>query len=240
MLDRTKTFSWSYSKLKNYETCPRRYQAVDVDKSVPQERSEALDRGDELHEAMRRRVEGGEPLPAHLVYMKHWAEKLTKLLHPYQIIQTELKLSTDRMGVPTAYFDKSTWVRTKIDYLRVLPNEDTGRDFGHIVDYKTGKMPSSPKGWDGTQLTINAFMVFQNYQTIDKLRVDYLWTEYNDTTHEIFTRAETPAAYSALLPRVSLLENAHVTGQFPPKPGGLCENYCPVSSCEHHGKRMGR
>ena len=238
MLDmKPKSFAWSYSKLKNFETCPRRYQAVDVDKSVPQDRSEALDRGDELHEAMMKRVQGTTPLPPHLIYMERWAEKLTRVLNPYQIIQCELKLACDRQGRPTGYFDKTTWLRTKIDYLRFVPTDVKGQDFGHVVDYKTGR---PPKVWDGTQLLINAYLIFGSYKSIAKLRVDYLWTEYNDTTHENFDRAETPTAFDTLLPRVSALETAHLDVNFPPKPCGLCEDYCPVASCEHHGKRMGR
>ena len=66
--------------------------------------SEALDRGDELHEAMRNRVQGSTPLPPHLIYMEPWAEKLTRVLHPFQIIQCELKMSNDREGNPTGLF----------------------------------------------------------------------------------------------------------------------------------------
>jgi PD-(D/E)XK nuclease superfamily len=237
MTTKVKSFSWSYSKLKNFETCPLRYKAVDVDRSVEQTRSEALDDGDELHEAMKSRVVGSTPLPPHLIYMERWAEKLTRMLHPLQIIQCELKLSTDRQGKPTGYFDRTTWLRTKIDYLRFLPTEEKNQDFAHVVDYKTGR---PPKVWDGTQLLINAYLIFQHYQSIAKMRVDYLWTKYNDTTHEMFARADTPKAFDALLPRVNALEEAHVTGNFPPKPCGLCEDYCPVATCQHHGKRMGR
>ena len=236
MLDtKTKSFAWSYSKLKNYETCPLRYKAVDVDKSVDQGRSEALDRGDEMHEAMRQRVTGSTPLPPHFMYMERWAEKLTRELSPYQIIQCELKLSADREGNPTGYFDKTTWLRTKIDYLRTMPS-DKG-DVGHVVDYKTGK---PPKYWDNTQLLINAHLVFGHYRKLNTLRVDYLWTEYNDTNHETFKREDTPALFDALLPRVGALETAHATNTFEPKPCGLCENYCPVTTCDHNGKRMGR
>jgi hypothetical protein len=242
MTTKVRSFSWSYSKLKNFETCPRRYKAVDVDKTAEQGRSEALDRGDELHEAMKNRVAGSTPLPAHFVYMERWAEKLTRVLHPFQIIQCELKLSCDRQGNPTGYFDKTTWLRTKIDYLRFMPVEGDGKpgenqDFAHVVDYKTGR---PPKYWDGTQLLINAHLIFGHYKSIAKMRVDYLWTEYNDTNHETFSRDDTPKMFDALLPRVSALEEAHATGNFPPKPCGLCEEYCPVTTCEHYGKRMGR
>jgi hypothetical protein len=233
----TKPFTWSYSKLKNYETCPRRYKAIDVDKSVEQPRSEALDRGDELHEAMKNRVQGTTPLPPHLIYMEHWAEKLTRVLHPFQIIQCELKMSNDREGNPTGYFDKRTWFRSKIDYFRLMPTGKENQDFGHVVDYKTGK---PPRVWDGTQLMLNAWQIFQSYKSVASLRVDYLWTEYNDTSHETYTREEIPHLMAEVTPRVSAMEEAHKTDNFPPKPGGLCMEYCDVTSCEHWGKRPRR
>jgi hypothetical protein len=232
-----KAFTWSYSKLKNYETCPRRYKAIDVDKSIEQPRSEALERGEELHEAMRNRVQGTTPLPPHLIYMEPWAEKLTRVLHPFQIIQCELKLSNDREGKPTGYYDKRTWFRSKIDYLRIVPSPVPTEDFAHVVDYKTGK---PPKVWDGTQLMLNAWQIFQSYKSVQKIRVDYLWTEYNDTTHETYAREAIPGHMINLLPRVMEMEAAHKTDTFPPKPGGLCFEYCDVITCEYHGKRPKR
>lgn len=233
----TKPFTWSYSKLKNYETCPRRYKAIDVDKSIEQPRSDALERGDDLHAAMQKRVQGTTPLPPHLIYMEPWAEKLTRILHPFQIIQCELKLANDREGQPTGYFDKRTWFRSKIDYLRILPNGGDNNDFGHVVDYKTGR---PPKIWDGTQLMLNAWQLFMHYKSVAKLRVDYLWTEYNDTTHEIYTREQIPGEMVNVTPRVIAMETAHKTDNFPPKPGGLCFEYCDVYTCEFHGKRPKR
>lgn len=222
--------------MKNYETCPRRYKAIDIDKSIEQPRSEALERGDELHNAMRNRVQGSTPLPPHLIYMEPWAEKLTRVLHPFQIIQCELKMSNDRYGNPTGYFDKRTWFRSKIDYFRLVPNE-TNDDYGHVVDYKTGR---PPKIWDGTQLMLNAWQIFQSYKTVSKVRVDYLWTEYNDTSHEVYERADIADHMTELLPRVAAMETAHNTDNFPPKPGGLCFEYCDVMTCEFHGKRPKR
>ena len=232
-----KMFSWSFSKLKNYETCPRRYYEIDVAKNIEQPRSDALERGDELHEAMKNRVQGTTPLPPHLIYMEQWAEKLTRVLHPFQIIQCELKLSTNRDGKPTGYFDKTTWFRTKIDYFRLMPTPVQGDDYGHVVDYKTGR---PPKHADNTQLMLNAWTIFHHYKTVQECRVDYLWTEYSDTSHEVYRRDEIPGHMINLLPRVMEMEKAHKAGDFPPKPGGLCYEYCDVYTCEHHGKRPKR
>lgn len=232
-----KSFSWSYSKLKNYETCPRRYYEIDVKHSVEQPRSQELQRGDELHEAMRLRVQGTSRLPPQFIYMEKWAEKLTRDLHPYQIIQCELKLSIDRVGRPTGYMHPTTWLRGKIDYFRLMPSSVEGVDFGHVVDYKTGK---PPRVWDDTQLMLNAHMIFSHYATCQKVRVDYLWTEYDDTTHDMFTREQIPERMEQLLPRVNALEEAHKTDNFPPTPNNFCFEYCQVTTCEFHGKRLKR
>lgn len=168
--------------------------------------------------------------------MEPWAEKLTRVLHPSQIIQGELKLSTDINGKPTGYMHPTTWVRTKIDYLRQMPTQlGEGKDVGHIVDYKTGK---PPKVWDGTQLALNAWIVFKHYKNIAVLRVDYLWTEYDDTTHADFTREDIAQEMAFINIRVIKMQDAQMNNQYPPKPGGLCAEYCPVSSCEFWGKRQ--
>lgn len=233
-----KNFTWSYSKLKNFETCARRYKAIDVDKEYVQGKTPELERGDNLHEAMRAAVSSGKKLPPEFIYMERWVEKLTRVLHPLQIIQCELKLSTDRNGTPTGYFDKRTWYRGKIDYFRLMPTPTQDVDFGHVVDYKTGQPPRY--GADNTQLMLNAWTIFRHYKTVQKCRVDYLWTEYNDTSHEIYHRSEINQHMAELLPRVIKMQDAHTNNDFPPKPCGLCFEYCDVSSCEFWGKRPKR
>jgi RecB family exonuclease len=240
MLDaaaKIKNFTWSFSKLKNYETCARRYKAIDVDKEFVQGKTPELERGDKLHEAMHFRVLGTSKLPPEFIYMEPWAEKLTRVVHPSQTIQCELKLANAKDGRPTGYFDRNTWYRGKIDYFRLVPGK-SDHDYGHIVDYKTGAPPKFAA--DNTQLMLNAWTIFHHYKTVVRCRVDYLWTEYNDTSHEIFTREEMPQHMAELLPRVAAMEESHRTNNFPPKPCGLCKDYCDVTSCEHWGKRPKR
>ena len=120
-----------------------------------------------------------------------------------------------------------------MDYIRLVPSLKQPEFYiGHIVDYKTGKQKD-----DDTQLALMAFLAFCWYRTLAKVRCDFLWTEYNDTTHLTFNRADTPRIISEILPRVSKMQDAHACGEFVPKPCGLCKDYCPVTSCEHWGKR---
>lgn len=229
IVDKPKRFTWSYSKLKNYETCPRRHFEVDLLKSYPDETTPELDRGDRLHKAMHDRVTKKTPLPIEFMYMEKWAEKLTTVMHPDQTIQCELKLAITNYKKPCAFFDKWVWLRSAIDYLIMVPDKDGF--YVSIVDYKTGK----PKD-DDTQLIVNALVVFANYPEVQTVRSSFLWTEYSDTRYFLMYRRDIPSSWRAIEPRVSKYEAACIAQQFPPNKCGLCRSYCPVVTCEHNGK----
>jgi uncharacterized protein Usg len=222
------TFSWSYSRLKNFESCPLKYKTVDIDK-LHVEKSQELDRGGQLHEAMYQRVANGTKLPVPYSYMERWAKRLTMDLHPMQETYCELKLALNDDYQPTAFMGHDVWCRARIDYLKIIPRQ------AHVVDYKTGK----PR-LDDTQLALSAAMVMCHYPEVDQVRTEYLWTEYGDTSHKIYQRNELSQIWDELLPRVFQLEEAHKHDQFPAVPNGLCAKYCPVNTCPHWGKSFRR
>lgn len=225
-----KEFATSYSKIKNFETCPRRYYTIDIMKQYV-EKSAQLDRGNRLHEAMKQRVQSEIPLPREFSYMEKWAEKLTKEIHPLQIIQCELQLACTRDMKPVGYWERSVFMRTKIDYLQLVPSSKPGAFLCQIVDYKTG----APKD-DDLQLAINAAVVLANYQDVIGIKSGFLYTEHGDTREFTYTRPSLGGIWREVLRRVGAQEQAHIEDNFPPKPCGLCREYCPVLSCEFHGK----
>ncbi len=224
-------FAWSYSKLKNYETCPLRYSETDLKKSTNEPKSQELDRGEQLHEAMRKRINSDTPLPPNFIYMEPWAVKLAKVIHPFQIVLTELKLAVNAEGKPVGFFDKKVWLRGVVDYLRIVPTTTPGRDIGQIVDYKTGR----PKD-DWTQLMLSAYLVFCHYSSLQEVRTQFLWTEYNDTSHEDFKRSDMAQAIAGIIPRIKKMEFSVSSGEYEPTPNGLCKEYCGVTQCQFHGK----
>src|SRR5215469_10289244 len=90
-----KEFATSYSKIRDFETCPRRYYTVAVMKQYKEQTTE-LDRGNRLHDAMKKAVQGGAPLPREFSYMDKWVPALIEETHPLQIIQCELQLACTR------------------------------------------------------------------------------------------------------------------------------------------------
>ena len=58
-LQTCKPFSWSWSKLKNFRTCPKRHYHVDIAKDFKEDDSEDLLWGNEVHEALAKRIGKG-------------------------------------------------------------------------------------------------------------------------------------------------------------------------------------
>src|SRR6185312_4384686 len=69
-------WAWSYSKLKNYETCPKRHFHYDISKDVKEPQSEELKDGFYVHEMLAKRVMNNEPLPERLQKYEPWAVKI--------------------------------------------------------------------------------------------------------------------------------------------------------------------
>lgn len=226
---REKPFTTTYSKIKNFETCARRYHEVDILKLYEMDTVE-LDRGNRMHKAMHDRVLKRIELPLEFGYMEKWAKKLTTIVDPQQIIQCELKLAISRTLDGVAYYDKRVWIRAVIDYIIMVP--DTIGYFAHVVDYKTGK----PKD-DDTQLIINAAAVFANNSMINSIRTTFLWTEYDDTRHFIIERKDLAGLWPDIVTRINKVEQAHKNNDFPETKCGLCRDYCPVVECQFNGKR---
>lgn len=219
-----KPFTWSYSKLKNYEICPKRHEETDLKQSTKPEKSEALDWGDEVHKAAAAHLGKGVPLTQNtLDTLEPWTERIKKT--PGEIL-VERRYALTRELSPCGYFDKGVWYRGVADVLKLY------EDVGLAVDWKTGKILP-----DSVQLALMAACVFAHHPEIKKLRTEFIWLQYDASTRDDFTRESMPQVWANLFPRVTPLENSYNSGIYEPKPNRLCAGYCQVESCVHHGKR---
>jgi hypothetical protein len=228
-VNKVKPFAWSYSRIKNYETCPRRYEAIDVNKEFKQDETDQLDEGQRLHKAMAKRIMSDVALPREFYYMEKHAENLAKVTHTLQIVNCELKLAINKDYQATGFFERGVWARCMIDYIKIVPKNEK-QSFAHIVDYKTGKLQD-----DDAQLAVNAMLTFSCFKDVVGIKSEFLWTKYNDTRSIVFTRSNIMDIWGTLIPRIDRLAQAHADNDFPAKPGKLCREYCSVDTCEHCG-----
>lgn len=220
-----KAFAWSYSKLKNYETCPKRYYNVDVARVVKEEESEQLQYGNTLHKVIAEAISGKAPLPKHFAHLQSWVDKVTApgIGQPKILVEQQLAIRAD-YG-PTEWFGKDAWYRGIADVIKIMG------PVAVVLDWKTGKILE-----DGIQLALMAQCVFAHHPSIQKIRTEFIWLKEGDaTTRADFTREDMVKVWAGLIPRVQLLEAAHKSAEFPAKPGNLCRRWCPVENCAHHG-----
>lgn len=229
-----KAFSWSYSKLKNYETCPKRTWHIDHKKDVKEPEGESLLWGNAVHKSLADRIAKAVPLPKGMEKWEHWADKmLVGAGQPNVRILVEQQLAINVDFGPTKWFpsdaDKAgtgdPWYRGIGDVIKIVDN------VALIIDWKTGKIVE-----DSQQLALMAACVFAHHPEVLKVRSQFVWLKENADTRDDFHRNDMPAMWRALWPRIETLKNAIDTQTFPAKPGGLCKRYCPVTVCPHHGE----
>lgn len=221
-----KPFTWSYSRLKNYEVCPLRHLETDILKNVSEddEDNENLRWGDRVHKTAAARLGEKAPLPpdTHGI-LDPWVTRLEET--PGKIL-VERKYAITKSLEPCGYFASNVWFRGIADVLKI-----SGR-VALAVDWKTGKIVE-----DSVQLALMAQCIFSHHPEIMKLRTEFIWLKEDATTREDFTREDMPALWAMLIPRVEKMRVSHETGEYPATPNRMCGRFCGVKKCGHHGNR---
>lgn len=217
-----KSFSFSWSKLTSFETCPKRHYEVDIVKTYHDD-GEAMKWGSRVHDAFKTALSTGERLPPDLSPYQHWVDET--LTGPGELL-VEKKFALTRDFQPTEYFGPLVWYRGIADALRI------SGPVARVRDWKTGKIKH-----DSSQLMLMAACIFANYPEVMRILTEFVWLREDCVTPETFNRSDMANEWLHLLPRVKDLEEAARTMTYPPKPGKLCYQYCPVVSCPFHGKR---
>ncbi len=217
-----KPFSWSYSKLKNFEACPKRHFHIDVQKDVKEEESEMLAWGNVVHDRLAKRVSKNEPLPPELVKFDKWAERIQATPG---VIHVEQKLAIKKDFGACKFFDREAWFRAVGDVIKI------NGQVALVADWKTGKIVE-----DSVQLALAAACVFAHYPEVMAVRSEFIWLKHDASTRETFKREDMAAFWRGLWTRIETLQHAHENDEFPAKPNGLCRRWCPVTKCPHHGE----
>jgi len=216
-------FQWSWSRLKNYRACPKRHYEVDLAKNFKEEEGEALVWGNQVHEAMARRLQKGGGLPETMQQYEDWPRRIDDMGCK---VLVENKLAMDKEFGPTGFFDADTWFRAVIDVL-ILPNPQ----YAITYDWKTGQVKP-----EAEQLALSAQVVFAHYPKVQEVGARYIWLGTDDHTTVIYQRDKMLPIWNDLWPQINIMAEAFRTTTYPPKPSGLCKRHCPVKSCTYHGK----
>jgi len=215
--------AWSYSSIKTFEQCPRKYYHLRVLKDVKDEGSEATVYGTEVHKAAEDYVKHGVPIPKKYSYIEHTVRTIKAIPG---VKHTELKLGLRKTGhsyEPCGFFDANVWWRGVADV--VVVNET----LGFSIDYKTGK---NARYADTKQIDLVAGALFVHFPELLKIKsaLAYLVTgDFLPKTHIVTEKSQYLSVFDEQLDGLAAAE---VSGVWNAKSGPLC-SWCPVRSCEN-------
>lgn len=219
--------TWSYSSLKTFEQCPKKYYHLRVLKDVKDEGSEATIYGQEVHKAAEEYIRNGVPIPKKF-------EFLQDVCDAFNIIDgekhCELKLGVKRTQngyKPCGFFDKDVWWRGIGDLVIIKGT------LAFSIDYKTSK---NAKYADLKQLDALAAALFTHFPEVEKIKSALAFVISGELIHKEHTAELRDSYFASFDEGLDRLATAQETGVWNANTGPLCR-FCPVVSCEHNRKR---
>ncbi len=219
-----KNFSWSYTNLRDFETCPRKWAEAKFYRRYKDEVSEAGEWGFRAHEqlaALLTQKEEPKEIPPSLKSVERIVRELRSI--PYRLRFVESKWAFDKdMVLLKDFFDRSAWFRAVLDAGYVMENCKDAV----IVDWKTGK----PKDDDSQLMVFAKALISVVPYPIERVHAGYAWLQTGKLTRATFTRDEIERWWeNDLMVRVARMELACREEDFPARPCGLCGKWCPVT-----------
>lgn len=213
--------AWSFSRLKTFEQCPKKFNHLYILKDVQDKETDAILYGNEVHKAAEEYIRDGKPIPKKFSYMQKVLDRLRQFKGDKHC---ELKLAVSEDYTPVEFFAPDVWYRGIVDLLIVDGNR------AHMVDYKTGK---NARYADTTQLDAMAAAVFSHFPEVEVIKSALLFVVSKELIKKTHKRELVKSYWNVFEPKLDRLVTAEETGVWNAVSGPLCR-YCPVTKCEHH------
>jgi hypothetical protein len=215
---------WTISALKDFETCPAKYQysylfeAADWRKLgykvVPDKGSPAMQRGTDIHATCESYLLGTVGVEGlHKDIGPAWRSLLHGLKYMNAVPEQQWEL--EQGWHPKD--DGELWVRMKID-AHYRPSADCLV----IIDFKTGK----PYPQNMEQVEVYALAGFAMHDDVNLIKGELWYLDHDEPHEKAFTRAQAPKLARKWEQRADRLLTAV---KYPPKPNRFC-NWCPYNA----------
>lgn len=237
---------YSPSMLKTFTSCPYKFKAQSIDKSIKWEQSEAAKRGEQLHALMETAINNNMKWEdmnwtdeKSAVHAKKFLDIVDYLRKNGWNFMTEYGVGTDGYGNALDFWDKppQNFIRCRIDFVAVHPKTD----FAIVLDWKTGKKYECDK----LQLQVNA-VCLQAHTGCNKYQMGFAYLDSGDfvkqnidvTGIDVRNYDPTVLANSKCLEMLIALrdiQSAVATDNFPKTKNRFCR-WCQCTECPYAGK----
>jgi hypothetical protein len=218
--------SFSYSALKQFETCPRQYAEITVFNNFKNEfTSKNGEYGDRLHKASEAYVQNGGALDNEFGFIK---PILDTLRHVDGKKYTEYKMGVALDGTPRPWNASDRWFQGIAD-LAIVGDSPVA----HVVDYKTG----DAKYADTDQLELMSLLIFAHHPHIKLVKGALLFVLSEQIRKRTVDIREQERLWQKYKERDAKRVAAYHANVYPARSSGLCKKHCVVLTCEHNGRR---
>jgi len=219
--------AWSYSSLKTFQQCPKKYYHTRVAKDFKDSDNTATIYGKEVHKVAEEFIRDGTEIPEKYSFI---APVMNALNAIGGTKHCEIQLGLTEDLKPCGFFDESVWWRGIADLLIINGEE------AYSVDYKTSK---NTKYADTKQLDILATAIFAHYPQVKRIKSALIFLVCNDVVKKKHVVEDTSKYLAPFTFDLERLESALVTGVWNANSSALCA-YCPVKTCQHWKERKTR
>mgnify|MGYP000005566163 FL=1 len=207
--------AYSYTALKDFAHCPRKYHRVRITKTHKVETTEATEYGSAVHKALENYARDQTPLPYSLQQYQPYADALDVARATYTLIPEQtIGLTHDGQAVFGTDRADMWWARDiKIAGICDLLLLSCDRTTGKIADYKTG----GDKYPDIEQLDLMAFLAMRAYPTLETLEAKLLYVKTGTCfppAPKVYRREDLPeidARFSAKIAEVETRKDALIS-----------------------------
>lgn len=216
-----KKFSWSYTALTDFESCPYAYAQKKVYKTVIQQETEATIWGTRCHEVAEKILKGQPVDDPEVVRLIERYTNLLKNLPGEHVVEAKYAVTK---GWKTCDW-WSGWGRGVIDFAAVHG------DRAWLFDWKTGKVKDDP-----LQLKIFCLFLALHFPEVKHFQAKFIWLKEGQVTGLDLERSELLGVIKEVQDRVSRMATAWECENFPQRKNGLCGRWCDVLDCPHNGR----
>lgn len=207
--------SASYSRLLDFETCPLRAKLKHVDR-IPEEKSEAADRGTAIHQLAEDFVGGKiKSLPPEL---RKFSDEFLALRERFKEKKVSLEgdWGFDRDWAVTSW--KDAWMRIKLDARVSLSKKHSV-----VVDYKTGKRFGNEVK-HGEQVALYGLAELLREPDVEQVTVELWYLDIDDMVSTLFSREQ---LFRHLPQFEKRLKKMTTATEFPANPNVFSCKWCP-------------
>jgi hypothetical protein len=212
---------WSFSSLKTFQQCPKKYYHTKIAKDVVEPDTTATLYGKWAHTVAEECIRDDKPVPPQFAYMQETLDSL-KAIPGEKHCEMMLGFTKDLKSCE--FHAPDVWWHGIADL--VVINEE--KKMAYSVDYKTSK---SARYADVKQLDLVATGIFAKFPQIERIKSALLFVVSKE-----FVKAE---HHVEMMPKyvekpaqdVARIEAALENGVWNPVQGPLCK-FCSVKQCE--------